>query len=440
MEEVEEVKDQAMMTKARNHFQNQGVDTIRGGRGFGQGRGTFRCCNCNELGHPSFKCHKWNEDNKERRVNLTQEDKKEEQEEEIMIPLEEGELLLMGKVQPSQQERIFRTNCKIHGKVCKLIVDSGDCHNLVAYEVVKKLNLQTLAHPNPYFSTWGSEGQNVLVKDQVVINFSIGQYDDSILCDVMDMSCGHLILGRPWQYSRRIIHDGYQNTYVVHKGGRKYKLSPLMGKARDNTVMCFGNEFLVKEKGKKSTDLEHYDSPFHKGLWNLDHVQVGTVKCPIIGQRKDNKLEEMQMPQDRGKGAAMKQISTMSTISLGQPNNKIFVSNDWCMNAGVHRRKQVTFGDYLVPKNQMQASKHEDKAWMTSWDKKTFIHGEYGVGAPRPTKATIQPSEAKKEFNSSINVNMFNYELLSPIMAFEKQNCKMLSFYPEKLSFIVKKM
>lgn len=139
------------------------------------------------------------------------------------------------------------TNCLIHGKVCNLIVDSGASHNLVAYEVVKKLNLQTLAHLNPYFATWVSEGQNMLVRDQVIINFSIGKYVDSILCDVMDMSCGHLILGRPWQYYRKFIHDGYQNTYLVHKGKIKYKLCPLFQCGKDHTVMCFGDELFVKE-------------------------------------------------------------------------------------------------------------------------------------------------------------------------------------------------
>ncbi|XP_059064670.1 uncharacterized protein LOC131856766 [Cryptomeria japonica] len=88
--------------KGKESFsESRGGYNQRGGRGFGQGRGTFRCYYCNELGHPSFKCPKWNEDKKERKVNLTQENKKEEQEEEIMIPPEEGELLLMGKVQLS---------------------------------------------------------------------------------------------------------------------------------------------------------------------------------------------------------------------------------------------------------------------------------------------------------------------------------------------------
>jgi hypothetical protein len=27
------------------------------------------------------------------------------------------------------------------------------------------------------------------------------------------MHAGHILLGRPWQYDRRVIHDGFRNRY-----------------------------------------------------------------------------------------------------------------------------------------------------------------------------------------------------------------------------------
>uniref|UniRef100_A0A2N9H094 CCHC-type domain-containing protein n=1 Tax=Fagus sylvatica TaxID=28930 RepID=A0A2N9H094_FAGSY len=49
------------------------------------------------------------------------------------------------------------------------------------------------------------------VDRQVLVTFSIGKYLDEVLCDVVPMHAGHILLGRPWQYDRRVTHDGFKN-------------------------------------------------------------------------------------------------------------------------------------------------------------------------------------------------------------------------------------
>ena len=52
---------------------------------------------------------------------------------------------------------------------------------------------------------------------QVLISFHIGKYDDEVLCDVVSMQVGHLVLGRPWKFNRKVKHDGFTNKYsFVH--------------------------------------------------------------------------------------------------------------------------------------------------------------------------------------------------------------------------------
>lgn len=41
------------------------------------------------------------------------------------------------------------------------------------------------------------------------------------------MDVCHIILGRPWQYDRKVVHDGSHNTYSFVKDGTKIKLSPM---------------------------------------------------------------------------------------------------------------------------------------------------------------------------------------------------------------------
>ena len=52
--------------------------------------------------------------------------------------------------EPPQRKTLFRTLCKVRGKVYKVIVDSGSTNNIASVEMVEKLVLKKLPHPNPY--------------------------------------------------------------------------------------------------------------------------------------------------------------------------------------------------------------------------------------------------------------------------------------------------
>ena len=72
-----------------------------------------------------------------------------------------------------------------------------------------------------------SENWELVVNRQVLICFSIGKYVDEILFDVVPMEASHLLLGRPWQYDRDVVHNGVTNNFsFVHKG-QKVSLTPL---------------------------------------------------------------------------------------------------------------------------------------------------------------------------------------------------------------------
>jgi hypothetical protein len=45
-------------------------------------------------------------------------------------------------------------------------------------------------------------------------------------CFVMLCLCmlAHILLGRPWQYDRRVTHDGFKNMYSFVKDSKTIKL------------------------------------------------------------------------------------------------------------------------------------------------------------------------------------------------------------------------
>jgi hypothetical protein len=136
----------------------------------------------------------------------------------------------------------------------KVIFDSGSTYNLVSTEMVEKLELETVAHPSPYKVSWLQKGNQVTVTKQCLVKFKIGGYRDEILFDVIPMDVCHILLGRPWQYDRNIIHDGRKNTYTLEKNGRTHMLLSIEDKkAKEksrNTILVMSGKELLREVKK----------------------------------------------------------------------------------------------------------------------------------------------------------------------------------------------
>jgi len=41
------------------------------------------------------------------------------------------------------------------------------------------------------------------------------------------MDACHILLGHPWMYDRKVMHNGFLNTYSFFKGGKRITLTPL---------------------------------------------------------------------------------------------------------------------------------------------------------------------------------------------------------------------
>jgi hypothetical protein len=171
----------------------------------------------------------------------------------LLMPEKEAENL-------AQRNRLFWTSCKTKDKVWKVIVDSGSTYNLVSIEMVEKLELETILHPNPYRVSWLQKGHRVNVTKQCLVEFKIGGYKNEILCDVIPMYVFHLLLGRPWKYDRNMVHDGRKNTYTLEKNGRTHMLLSIKDKEvkpemRSTVLLMSGKELLKEVKKKEDTQF-----------------------------------------------------------------------------------------------------------------------------------------------------------------------------------------
>jgi len=116
---------------------------------------------------------------------------------------------------------------------------------------VEKLGLPLISHTQPYRLQWLSEEGEIIVNKQALVSFSICKYKDEVLCDVVTMEATHILLGRPWQYDRKSLHDSLTNKISFHFQGHKIILKPLSPKEVNK------DQIKMKQKRKSEKDDEN---------------------------------------------------------------------------------------------------------------------------------------------------------------------------------------
>lgn len=58
----------------------------------------------------------------------------------------------------------------------------------------------------------------------------------------MPMDVCHVWLGKPWQFDRKAMHDGKDNTYTFVKDGIKHTLVPMQEQRGNNNISASSNK------------------------------------------------------------------------------------------------------------------------------------------------------------------------------------------------------
>ncbi|XP_072971838.1 uncharacterized protein, partial [Typha angustifolia] len=219
----------------------------------------------------------------------------------------EGQLLVMHRVMLTPRaphedvwlrRSLFRTTCTSNEKLCSVIIDSGSTENFVAQEMVDKLNLKTDKLHKPYKIAWFKGGGEVPVTTRCLIKFSIGKsYKVEVWCDVVPMDVCHVLLGRPWQYDRKIMHNGEKNTYTFIKDNVQVTLHPQRNapyprkqetKSHDNKTM------MILEKNKFQHDM--IESPVVYALMSKEIKETSNIPLkiqPLLSEFSDLTPDEL---------------------------------------------------------------------------------------------------------------------------------------------------
>ncbi|XP_062203773.1 uncharacterized protein LOC133905969 [Phragmites australis] len=147
-------------------------------------------------------------------------------------------------------------------------------------EMCEKLGLTLMKHPHAYHVQWFSDCGDVKVQYLVRVIFSIHDYTDTVDCDVVPMTICHLLLGRPWQFDRGVLHEGRDNTYAFKCQGKGINLLPMT----PNQIIAAAN-MQRKIEVKKISEDQH-----EKRKVTVIHKSVSEGhKTSLNGKRKSEK-------------------------------------------------------------------------------------------------------------------------------------------------------
>ncbi|XP_073139089.1 uncharacterized protein [Henckelia pumila] len=132
----------------------------------------IKCFRCQGIGHISSQCP-----NKKLMIVNARGDVESESEEESY----DG---MPALVDPDDEDGFGAVVGELLGKVCSLIIDRGSYTNVASCELVEKLGLSLLKHPQPYRFQWFNDCVEVRVNRRVVVPFTIGKYVDEEFDDL----------------------------------------------------------------------------------------------------------------------------------------------------------------------------------------------------------------------------------------------------------------
>ena len=121
-------------------------------------------------------------------------------------------------------ECLFHSQMWVKGNPLHFVVDSGIQKNLISAEVVKRLQLSTTPHPQPYNIGWLIQAQGIRITQKCLLPYGIKPFKYEVLCDVAPLEICDVLLGQPYMWKCHVVYESRPRSVIVTLGGKLYRI------------------------------------------------------------------------------------------------------------------------------------------------------------------------------------------------------------------------
>jgi hypothetical protein len=126
--------------------------------------------------------------------------------------------------EPKEGERLFHSQMWVKGTPLHFIVDSGSQKNLISTEVIKRLALPIMPHPQPYTIGWLRQGSDLHVGQQCRLSYCIKPFKDEVLCDVAPLEVCDVLLGQPYLWKHHVVYESRPRSVIITLNRKLYRI------------------------------------------------------------------------------------------------------------------------------------------------------------------------------------------------------------------------
>jgi hypothetical protein len=147
-----------------------------------------------------------------------------------IIDVEPISTIVTTKLQPDEPDEIEEGELLFHSQMwvnctsLHFIIDSGSQKNLILAEVVKRLSLPKIPHPQPYTIGWLHQGSDIRINQQCCLSYEIKAFKDKVFCDVYPLEVCNVILGQPYLWKHHDVYESRPRSVIITLKKKLYRI------------------------------------------------------------------------------------------------------------------------------------------------------------------------------------------------------------------------
>jgi hypothetical protein len=138
----------------------------------------------------------------------------------------------------------------VKGTSLHFIVDSGSQNNIISVEIIKRMTLPTMPHPQPYTIGWLRQGSDLHVSQQCRLSYDIKPFKDEVLCDVSPLEVCDVLLGQPYLWKRHVVYESRSRSVIITLNKKLYRIPEAVPPSAISLIFSKKCNKVISQTGK----------------------------------------------------------------------------------------------------------------------------------------------------------------------------------------------